>query len=143
MYGRLGKAVRDAQGLAYYAYSSLAAGWGAGPWMVSAGVGPPNVQRAVDTILDEIRRLRDEMVSEEELDDSKSYLTGSMPLRLETNEGMAGYLLNVERYGLGLDYLDRYATLMSEVTAQEVQAVARTYLSPDAYALALAGPEPG
>jgi zinc protease len=143
MYGRLGKAVRDAQGLAYYAYSSLAAGWGAGPWMAIAGVSPVKVQRAVDTILDEIRRLRDELVPQEELNDSKAYLTGSMPLRLETNEGMTGYLLDVERYDLGLDYLDRYADLMNGITAEEVQAVAREYLSPEAYALAIAGPEPG
>jgi zinc protease len=141
MMGRLGKAVRDRQGLAYYAYTALSAGWGAGPWMAMAGVNPANVQPAVDSILEEVRRLRDELVPEEELNDSKSYLTGSMPLRLETNEGMAGYLLDVERFGLGLDYLDRYPGLIDAVTAHEVREVVRQYLTLDAYALAIAGPE--
>ncbi len=143
MMGRLGKAVREARGLAYYAYSSLAAGWGAGPWMAIAGVNPTNLQPAVESILDEIRRLREEQVPEEELGDSKAYLTGSMPLRLETNEGMAGYLLDVERYDLGLDYVDRYSELMNAVTAEQVQAVVQKLLTPDAYALAVAGPDTG
>ena len=45
--GRLGEKVRDQQGLAYYAYSSLEAGLGRGPWSVRAGVNPANVDRAI------------------------------------------------------------------------------------------------
>ena len=55
-----------------------------------------------------MRRLRDEPVPAEELADSQAFLTGSMPLRLETNEGVAATLLDMERYDLGADYLLRY-----------------------------------
>jgi predicted Zn-dependent peptidase len=48
----------------------------------------------------------------------------------------------MERYGLGLDYLQRYAGLIGEITAERVQAVAQRWLDPDAYALAIAGPPP-
>jgi zinc protease len=141
MMGRLGDTVRDEQGLAYYVYSQLEAGVGAGPWIAIAGVNPANVERAIDSILLEVRRLRDEPLPADELADSQSYLTGSMPLRLETNEGLAGTLLSMERYNLGFDYLLRYADLVNAVTVQDVQDMAQTYLDPKVYALAIAGSE--
>ncbi len=141
MMGRLGDSVRDRAGLAYYVYSRLEAGLGAGPWAAVAGVNPANVKQAIDGILAEVRRLRDEPVPAEELADSHAYLTGTMPLRLETNEGVATTLLDMERYELGFDYLLRFADLVEAVTVEDVQEVARAYLDPEVYALAVAGPE--
>jgi zinc protease len=141
MMGRLGENIRERQGLAYYAYSRLEAGLGAGPWTAIAGVNPTNVERAVEGILEEARRLRDEPVPQDELSDSQSYLTGSMPLRLETNEGVAHSLLDIERHQLGLDYLLRYGALVNAVTVDDIQATAQKYLNPEIYTLAVAGPE--
>ncbi len=141
MMGRIGENVRERQGLAYYAYSALAASLAAGPWMAIAGVHPDNVERAVQSILDEMRRLQDEPVPEDELADNKSYLIGSMPLTLETNDGIAATLEAMEAYNLGLDYLQRYPALIEAVTAEDVQRVARTYLDTEAYTLAIARPE--
>ncbi len=141
MMGRLGDSVRDAQGLAYYVYSQLQAGLGVGPWLAIAGVNPANVGQAVDGILHEVQRLLDEPLPAGELADTQSFLTGSMPLRLETNEGIANTLLDIERHDLGFDYLLRFADLVNAVTVQDIQAMARKYLNPDVYALAIAGPE--
>ena len=138
--GRLGANVRDKQGLAYHVYSQLRGGLGPGPWLVSAGVNPANVARAVSSIRDEIRRLQDEPVPADELADNKSFMIGSLPIQLETNDGVAEVLLDLELFGLGLDYLERYPEAMAAITAEEVQAVAQKYLSPDHYALAVAGP---
>jgi zinc protease len=138
--GRLGERVRDEQGLAYSSYSSLSGGPGPGPWRVLAGVDPRNVERAVESVRVEIRRMCEELVDEGELSDSQAYLTGSMPLQLETNEGVARAILSMERYGLGLDYLQRYKDLIDAVTPERVRAAARRWLDPDAYALAIAGP---
>jgi zinc protease len=140
MMGRLGDNVRDEQGLAYYVYSRLEASLGAGPWMAIAGVNPKNVGRAVDSILAEIRQMSDSPVEPQELADSKAYLTGSLPLRLEANEGVAGVMVEMELYSLGLDYLQRYPSLVEAVTPEEVQAVVQKYLYPETYALAIAGP---
>ncbi len=137
--GRLGDNVRDEQGLAYYSFSRVDGGAGPGPWRVVAGVNPANVERAVASIRDEIRRMCEEPVGEEELADNQAFITGSLPLQLETNEGVARSILNMERYNLGLDYLQRYKGLIDEVTIERVQAVARRWLDPDAYALAIAG----
>jgi len=138
--GRLGEKVREEQGLAYYSFSRVDGGPGPGPWRVIAGVNPANVERAVASIRDEIRRICQEPVGEKELADNKAFITGSLPLQLETNEGVARSILNMERYNLGLDYLQRYAGLINEITAERVQAVAQRWLDPDAYALAIAGP---
>jgi len=138
--GRLGDNVRDSQGLAYYSYSRLDGGPGPSPWRVVAGVNPTNVEPAIVSIRDEIRRIQEELVSENELNDNKAFITGSLPLRLETNEGVARSILNIERYNLGLDYLRRYAELIKKITAEQVRAVANRWLDPDAYALGIAGP---
>ncbi|MBU0702475.1 MAG: insulinase family protein [Chloroflexi bacterium] len=138
--GRLGENVREAQGLAYYSFSSVDGGPGPGPWRAIAGVSPANVEQAVAGIRDEIRRICQELVGEEELADNKAFITGSLPLRLETNEGVTQAILNMERYNLGLDYLQRYEGLIGEITAERVRAVAQRWLDPDAYALAVAGP---
>jgi zinc protease len=82
----------------------------------------------------------EELVDEDELRDSQAYLTGSMPLQLETNQGVASTILSMERYDLGLDYLQRYRELINRLTPERVRMVARRWLDPDAYALAIAGP---
>jgi zinc protease len=140
MMGRLGDNVRDEQGLAYYAYSRVDGGPGPGLWRVIAGVNPANVARAIASIRAEIARICEEPVGEQELADNKAFLTGSLPLRLETNEGVAQVILDMERYSLGLDYLQRYTSLVEAITAEQVQTAAQRWLDPDAYALAIAGP---
>ena len=79
-------------------------------------------------------------MGEKELADNKAFITGSLPLRLETNEGVAQAILNMEHYNLGLDYLQRYAGLINTIAAEQVQAVAQRWLDHEAYALAVAGP---
>ncbi|MCS7261007.1 MAG: insulinase family protein [Anaerolineae bacterium] len=138
--GRLGDTVRDQLGLAYYAYSTLEAGLGPGPWSVSAGVAPEHVERALEAIRTEIVRMRDELVSKQELEDAQDYLTGTLPLRLETNEGITATLLDMELYGLGDDYIIRYPSIIRAVTREEIQAVVRKYLDVERFALAIAGP---
>jgi zinc protease len=140
MMGRLGENVRELQGMAYYAYSRLSANRDPGTWVAIAGVAPENVERAFQAILVEIERLRQEPVSDSELQDCKRYLTGSLPIHLETNDGVAGTLVEIEWHGLGLDYLQRYRDIVESVTAQDVQTAAQKYLDVASYVLAIAGP---
>lgn len=140
MYGRLGKRVREENGLAYYVYSKLSGGTGPGPWRILGGFDPHNVDQGLALILDEVRRLRDERVPRSELEDSQSYLTGSLPLHLETNEGVARTLVNIERYDLGLDYLHQYQEMIQAITAKQIQTVAQRWMDPDKIAIASAGP---
>ena len=142
MMGWLGEKVREEEGLAYYVYSSQDAGPVTGLWYAAAGVNPANVEQAIGSIQEEFAVLAADGVSDEELDDTQAYLTGTLPLQLETNDGVASTLLNIEWNNLGLDYLSRYNDLIYSVTAEDVQRVAKSYLRADAYALSVAGSAP-
>ncbi|MCL4298250.1 MAG: insulinase family protein [Anaerolineae bacterium] len=138
--GRIGLNVRDKEGMAYYARTSLSGNLGPAPWTVYAGVNPANIDRAVDLMLAEVRRFRDETVSDQELADAKAYLTGTLPLQLESNEGVASLLLEAHLYRLGDDFIARYPDLINAVTPEQIQTVVQHYLSDEIYALAIAGP---
>jgi len=143
MYGRIGDVVREQSGLAYYAYTNLNAGLGPGTWEVTAGVNPANIQKTIDLVRQEIARFTRELVSPEELSDSQANFIGRLPLSLESNNGMASSLLNLERFDLGLDYYQRYPDLVRAVTPEAILETARRYLDPDRIAVAIAGPENG
>ncbi|MCJ7585265.1 MAG: insulinase family protein [Anaerolineales bacterium] len=138
--GRIGDVVREKSGLAYYAYSSLNAGVGPGSWEISAGVNPDNVAKACDLIRGEIARFVEKRVTVEELSDSQANFVGRLPLSMESNAGVAGALLNIERFELGLDYYRRFADLVRAVTPNEVLQAARKYFHPERLAIAIAGP---
>jgi zinc protease len=140
MMGRVGEAVREEAGLAYYAYSSLSGGMGPGPWYVSAGVDPKNVDQALELVNQEVERFASQLVSPDELADSQSNFIGRLPLSLESNSGMASAILNLERYDLGLDYYRRYPDLVRAVTSEDVLEAARHYWSPERLGVGVAGP---
>ncbi len=138
--GRLGANVRDQQGLAYYVHSGLDASLGPGAWKVRAGVNPANVERAIESIRHEIGRLVSDQVDPQELADGKSYLTGALPLSVETNDGVARILQRIETFDLGLDYLDRYPDIINGLTAEQLLAAAQRHLSPDNLVVVTSGP---
>jgi len=138
--GRIGDVVREREGLAYYARSSLSVGSGPGAWYVIAGVNPANLEKAIDLILEELDNFAQNGVTEEELADNKANYIGRLPLSLETNQGVASSLLNIERHQLGLDYLRTYADLVNAVTQDDILAVAQKYIEPARVAIATAGP---
>ena len=139
MMGRIGEVVREQAGLAYYASTSLNAWIESGSWEVSAGVNPANTQRAIDLIRSEIERFVREPVSAEELENSQANYIGRLPLSLESNAGVAGAILNLERFQLGLDYYLRYPERVQRVTVEAVLEAAQHYLDPDKLAIISAG----
>ncbi|MDQ7859913.1 MAG: pitrilysin family protein [Armatimonadota bacterium] len=138
--GRIGQRVREKLGVAYYAYSDLRAGLLAGPWWVRAGVNPVNVDRAVAAILAEIETLQSSGPAPDELEDARTFLTGSLAVRLESTPGLAQMLADIELYGLGLDYLERYAAIIGAVSRDAIVRAAHRFPT-TAYVLAVAGPD--
>jgi zinc protease len=140
MMGRIGDEVREKSGMAYYAYSRLDGGHGPGAWSITAGVNPANVERAIELSLKEVRKMVDVGVTDEELTDNQSYFVGRIPLQLESNEGVAGTILSMETYGLGLDYLIRLPGMIGALTKDDLRDAIRRYWNPDAAVIAVAGP---
>jgi zinc protease len=129
--------IREEKGWAYDVGSAFSPGKYAGEFSVSMQTKNEVAQEAIEAALAEIRRIREQPVSEQELKDAKAYLTGSFPLRLDTSKKIVGMLAAIEYFGLGLDYVDRYPGLVNAVTVSDVQRVAQRYLDPDRYALAV------
>ena len=140
MSGRLGDSLRERQGMAYYAYSALDANIMEGPLQIRAGVSASNIDRAVASIDEEIRKLTTEGLTQKELDDSTRFLIYAMPRALETNAGIANYLQTEEFFGLGLDHDLRVPDLLRSVTLEQANAAARKFLSIDRATVVIAGP---
>jgi zinc protease len=138
--GRLGDSIRERQGMAYYVFSNLEAGRSAGPLMVRAGVSAANVDRTIASIDAELRAVLTEGFSAAEIDDARRYLSGSLPRQLETNGGIAGFLLSAELHGLGVDHDVRLPALIGGVSHDQVGQVAARLLDPDRAVVAVAGP---
>jgi zinc protease len=123
--------IRNERGLAYSVYSYFSAEKGHGTFELVMQTKNETALEAIRIAKAEIRRVREELVTEEELSDAKDYLTGSFPLRFDTNRKVANFLAQVEYFQLGLDYPERYADFIKKVTREDVQHVAQKYLKPD------------
>jgi zinc protease len=140
--GRLGQRVRETLGLAYSINSSFTVNRGAGTIRISAGVNPANIGRALEAIFHELGRIRNHLVTPQELEDVQRHASGSLPLRLETNNGIGSSLINMAWYNSELDYLLTYAEKIWAVTREDVLRVARKYFDLENYVLVTAGPPP-
>ena len=138
--GRLGDNIRERQGMAYYAFSSLDPSVGVGPLIVRAGVDPGNVERTIAAIDHEMEALGRDGPTLRELEETRQFLTGSIPRTLETNAGIASFLQSEEQFGLGLDYDRRLADDIRAVTLEQVASAASELLHPERAAVTIAGP---
>jgi zinc protease len=136
---RLMDQIRDNLGLTYGIYSHFNALEYPGSFLISLETKSRNGNRAVSEILKEIRRYLEKGVTDTELAEAKSYLTGSFPLRMDTNGKTVRLLAAMEMYGLGLDYPEQYPQWINAITAEEVLRVARKYLHPERFLLVVAG----
>jgi zinc protease len=128
---RLMEEIRVKRGLAYSVASFFDARKHPGAFQVVLQTKNASAREAITLVLHEMERMRTEPVSEDELNRAKKYLTGSFPLRLDTQRKLADFLTLVEYFGLGLDYPERYPSLINAVSREEVTRVARIYLHPE------------
>ena len=136
---RLMDNIRDNKGLAYDVHSSFAANRFGGSFRAGLQTKNESAHIAIEEVIREIERIRTEPVGDKELQDAKSYLTGSFPLRIDSNSKIAGFVLAVEFNSLGLDYVDKYPSLINAVTKEDILRVARKYLDTKNYVLVVVG----
>jgi zinc protease len=127
---RLNQRLRIEEGLTYGAYSYFASSYGAGPWNALAQVNPENVDPAVKATTEELTRYFTEGPADAEVATARNYLIGSFPVRLSTNGAVAGELTQAVYLERGVNYLQDYARLVSEVSMEDVQALIHEYMDP-------------
>jgi len=139
---RLGTELREERGLTYGIYSRLAAWDDADLWLISGSLSNANVAEALATIRDVWSGVAGDGVTPQELDDAKTYLTGSFPLQFTSTDRISGALVAMQRDDLGIDYLDRRNDRIAAVTLEEVNALAARVLDADALTTVIAGAPP-
>jgi zinc protease len=139
---RIPQKLRDELGLAYTTFASITmtAGLDPGRFVAFIGTSPENMNLAIDGLIQEIRRIVEQPVSESELQDAREYLTGSFVFAFETSSQIARFLVHAQVYGLGFDYIDKYPEHINRVTIEDIARVARKYLDPQNYTLVVVGP---
>jgi len=130
---RLMDNIRTQAGLAYSVSSFFAANKSAGPFEIVMQTKNASVADAIARAREQVEGIRDQPVSDAELQEAKRYLTGSFPLRLDSNGKIADFIAQCWFYGLGLNYADVYIERVDAVTAADVQRVARDHLHPDRF----------
>jgi zinc protease len=128
---RLFNNLREDKGYTYGAYSSFAAGMLPGPWQASSEVRTDVTEGAMREFFNELKRIREEKVPAGELEEKKRTVVASFALSLESPATLLGYAIQRKDYNLPEDYWDTYPAKISAVTADDVQRVARKYLTLD------------
>lgn len=136
---RLFMNLREEKGYTYGAYASFDSRRLAGAFEATAEVRSPVTGDSLKEFFYELERIRDEKVSNEELQDAKNFLTGVFPLRAETQEGLTNLIVSQKLYDLPDDYLQTYRENVSRVTVEDVQRVAQKYIHPENLAIVIVG----
>lgn len=139
---RLFDSVREKNGLAYDVRSMNLPLPYNGSYVLSVQSDNVKVQKALDLMAAEVDRLRTMEPSQQEYDDVMAFLTGSFPLRLDSNAKILGYLTLMQMEGLGPDYLERWTERVRTVTREDILRVAQTYLTPERMTMVVVGDGP-
>lgn len=137
--GRLFNNLREDKGYTYGAYSSLGSDKYAAAFTASAEVRNEVTDSSVVAFIDEIHRIRNEKVSEEELNNAKNKYVGNFVLSLEQPSTIARYALDIETEELPEDFYETYLQKINDVTEEDVQRVAKKYFKLDQARIVVAG----
>ncbi len=140
MSSRLFQSVREEKGLAYDVSSYVVDYVDTGAFVVSAGVDPDRIAPTVSAILDEMARLRDEVVPADELARSKRYLGGRLELRMEETRHVASWLGGQEALHERVLTLEGALAELEAVTSDGVHSLAGRLMRDEGLRLAVVAP---
>ncbi|HEU0013639.1 MAG TPA: pitrilysin family protein [Longimicrobium sp.] len=136
---RLNQNLRETHGWSYGAGSSFSMLRGAGAFTAAAGVQTNATDSSLVEFFRELKRIRDESVTPEELDKAKKYLALSFPGSLETTQDVARQFATLETYGIPASFLETYVQNVMAVTAADLRRVANRYVRPDRAVVVVVG----
>ena len=125
--GRLFLNLREKHGWTYGAYSSIGSGKYINKFRSSASVRNTVTDSAVVEFFNELKRIKTELVSEEDLRNAKAKYVGNFVMQIEKPSTVAGYALNKETQGLPEDFYENYIKNINAVTAEDIKNAANKY----------------
>lgn len=128
---RLMQNLREDKGYTYGAYSVLEADRYNGSFTASVSVRTEVTDSSVIEIIKEMDRLREDLVTQDELDLAKKYMAGSFARSLEDPRTVARFALNIQLNSLEKDHYDSYLQRLDAITPEDVRAAALAFLHPD------------
>lgn len=140
---RLMNEVREKRGLTYGVYSYLVEKEYADIWMGSVASANDRVAEAIKVIREEWQKLHDTGITAKELEDAKTYLTGSYPLRFDGNGPIANIMVNMQAADMPADYIATRNDRINAVTLEHANRVARELLDPDRLTFVVVGQPQG
>lgn len=129
--GRLFLNLREKHGWTYGAYSSIGSGKYINKFRSSASVRNTVTDSAVVEFFNELKRIKTELVSEEDLRNAKAKYVGNFVMQIEKPSTIAGYALNKETQGLPEDFYENYIKNINAVTAEDIKNAANKYFLSD------------
>ena len=136
---RLMEEVREKRGLTYGIYTYLVPLDRSGLYMGQVSTENAKAGETLSIVRAEFKKLRENGITEEELKNAKTYLTGSYPLRFDSNSKIAGQLVAIQLEELGIDYIDNRNELINAITLDDIKRVAERLLDPDNMIISIVG----
>ena len=140
---RLMQEVREKRGLTYGVYSFLSSRDLANAFMGQVSSSNDRISEAVSVIKEQWQLVAENGVTEDELRNAKTYLTGAYPLRFDGNATIAGFLVGMQLIGLDADYVKTRNELVERVTMEDVRRVAADLMDPDGLHFVIVGKPEG
>lgn len=136
---RIPSKVRSDEGLAYSAYSAFHTPRDLGFFFVSLQTKNESTIRAIKLALGEVRKIREELVGEEELELAKDTFVNQFIFKFTSSASIVGQMVDIEYEGLPLNYLETYVDNIKAVTREDILRVSSEYLHPDKIKLLVVG----
>ncbi len=136
---RLMEEIREKRGLTYGIYTGLATWDNGGLLIGSVSTQNARAGETLDVLRAELTRMAESGPTQEELDQAKTYLTGSYPLRFDSSSKIAQQLLGIQQEDLGIDYVERRNGLINAVTLEDAKRVAKRLIHPESLTISIVG----
>jgi zinc protease len=136
---RLMEEIREKRGLTYGIYTGLVTWDNGGLVIGSVSTQNSRAGETLDVLRAELTKMATDGPTQGELDEAKTYITGSYPLRYDSSGKIAQQLLAIQQENLGIDYVNKRNDLVNAVTLEDAKRVAKRLIQPDALTISIVG----
>lgn len=136
---RINYILREKHGFTYGARSYFNPHLYSGDFSVETDVRNEVTDTSISLIIEELKKITTELITDEELETVKNYMTGVFPLQLETANAVASRVINLKLYNLPKDYYNKYVSKISALSKEDILKAAKKYINPEKLYIIVSG----